>query len=101
MTKFEIINEEYFDEELLFADGFNDAVIGVTYDKATSTNRIVYSIKLCIEVLMNRDGMSYEIAEEFFDFNVTNAYVGNKTPIFMDDEMFYGEEPQDKLDVKE
>jgi hypothetical protein len=88
MTKFEIINEEYYDEELLFADGFNDAVIGVAYDKATSTNRVIYSRTKCIDVLMERDGMEYEVAVEFFDFNVTDAYVGNKTPIFMDDEMF-------------
>jgi len=32
---------------------------------------------------MNRDGMSYEEAIEYFDFNVTGAYVGEHTPMFI------------------
>ena len=88
MSKYEIVLEEYYDEELLFADGFNDAVIGVAYDKGTSTNRVIYSRTECIRVLMDRDGMSYEIASEFFDFNVVDAYVGTKTPLYLEDEMF-------------
>lgn len=36
---------------------------------------------------MVRDGMSYEEAIEYFDYNVSGAYVGEKTPIWVDDEM--------------
>ena len=36
--------------------------------------------------------MTKEDAEEFFDFNVEGAYMGEKTPIWVDDMMFYGEE---------
>lgn len=32
--------------------------------------------------------MTFEEAEEFFDFNVEGAYMGEKTPIWVDDEMF-------------
>jgi hypothetical protein len=87
-TKLDLIVEQYPDEELLSADGFEDAVIGVAYDKATSTYRVVYSRTKCIEVLMTRDGMEYEDAVEFFDFNVEGAYMGDETPIYVDDEMF-------------
>ena len=30
--------------------------------------------------------MSYEEAVEYFDFNVEGAYMGEKTPIWVDDE---------------
>ena len=32
---------------------------------------------------MDRDGMSYEDAIEFFDFNMIGAWVGEFTPIFI------------------
>jgi hypothetical protein len=55
----------------LLADGFSEALIGMgtrfTYDVA------VYDYEKCIEIL-ERD-MSREDAEEYFDFNVSGAYV--------------------------
>lgn len=92
MTKLEQIVEWYPDEELLSADGFEDCVIGVTYDKSVGAHKLVYSRNKCIEVLMTRDGMIEEEAQEYFDFNVEGAYMGEKTPIFVDDFMFYGDE---------
>ena len=37
---------------------------------------------------MTRDGMTEEEAQEYFDFNVEGAYMGEKTPIWVDDELF-------------
>jgi len=54
------------------------AVIGLKGD------RLVYSTKKIIEILQTRDGMSEDDAWEFFSFNIEGAYVGTKTPIFMD-----------------
>ena len=95
MKKLDIIIEQYPDEELLKADGFDDAVIGVAYDMKSSVYRIVYSIGKCIDVLITRDGMSYEEAEEYFSFNVSGAYMGEKTPIWMEDQMFEMYEQED------
>ena len=82
MTNLEIVCEAYPDEQFLSADGFEDAIVGV-YD-----GRLVYSNLKCIEILMVRDGMSQEEAIEYFDFNVEGAYMGEKTPIWVDD-MFW------------
>ena len=102
MTKLEQIIEWYPDEKLLKADGFDDAIIGVTYDKTNGEFRLVYSISKCIKILMDRDKMTYKIALEFFDYNVQDAYVGEQTPIWVDDEMFeVYNEPNDKLDGEE
>ena len=39
---------------------------------------------------MIRDNLSLEEAIEYFDFNVCGAYVGEKTPIWVED-MFWDE----------
>jgi len=91
MTKLEQIIEWYPDEEFLSADGFEEALIGVVYDKMKSVHLLVYSRTKCIEILIERDKMSKEEAEEFFDFNVEGAYMGEKTPLYVDDLMFFGE----------
>ena len=88
MTNLEIVCEAYPDEEFLSADGFDDAIVGVYYDKTTSVYRLVYSNLKCVEILMIRDGMSQDEAIEYFDFNVEGAYVGEKTPIWVED-MFW------------
>jgi hypothetical protein len=69
-----------YDEEILCADGFDEAIIGVCH---ISNNTIVlYDMQKCIEILINRDGMTEEDALDFFHFNVLGSYVGEKTPAF-------------------
>lgn len=80
MKKHDIINEHYSDEEILIADGFDDAIIGIVYDKLSGHNLVAYSVTKCIKILMKQE-MSYDVAREYFDFNVSDAYVGSKTPI--------------------
>ena len=74
----------YEDEELLLADGFDDAVIGVD----ESTMRIIYSSGKCIEILMLQSEMLLDQAIEFFEFNVKGSYVGDKTPIWCEDMLY-------------
>ncbi len=64
------------------ADGFNDAIIGVA-ERCGSDDILAYDAEKCIEILVERDGMSYEEACEYFSFNVSGAYVGEGTPIFV------------------
>ena len=72
---------EYFqDEDILKADGFDDAVIGID----TGTMRLIYSVTRCVEILIV-GGMDMNDAIEYFDFNVRGSYVGEKTPIWCDD----------------
>lgn len=69
---------EYFPEEdLLKADGFDDAIIGLD----NSNIRLIYSKSICIEILIS-DGMTEEDALEYFEYNVSSAWVGEKTPIW-------------------
>jgi hypothetical protein len=76
-----IIDETCPDEGVLLADGFEDAFIGAGC--SFNTYFAVYDRSKCIEILMTRDKMDEEEAEEFFEFNVQGAYVGKNTPIFV------------------
>jgi hypothetical protein len=73
------ITKFYEEEELLKADGFDDAIIGID----EKTWRLIYSVSKCIEILSKN--MSEEDAIEYFYFNMEGAYVGEKTPIWCTD----------------
>jgi len=68
---------------MLKADGFDKAIIGQTYDMVVSEERLVYSVERCVEILVERDGMTSEEAIEYMDFNVLCAYIGKDQPIFL------------------
>lgn len=65
-------------EEALTFDGYEDALIG--YVQIFNRVLACYDREKCIEILMRRDGMSFEEADEFFEFNTQGAYVGENTP---------------------
>ena len=64
-------------EDLLIADGYDDAIIGVSTKKI-----VIYSIPKILEILV-KDGMDEDEALEFFEYNIEGAYVSEKTPIYM------------------
>tara|TARA_R110000765_G_scaffold208284_1_gene313431 strand:- start:9 stop:251 length:243 start_codon:yes stop_codon:yes gene_type:complete len=68
---------EYAADNALTADGFDNAVIGLSYD-----GLFVYDVDDCVSILVE-DGMSLLEAEEFMDFNVLNCYMGEGTPLFI------------------
>ena len=72
----EDILEYYPEEEILKADGFDDAIIGIDWNNM----RLIYSVKKCIDILA--EDMSEEEAIEYFEYNIGSAYVGEKTPIW-------------------
>lgn len=76
MTMLENILEYYSDEEILKAEGFDEAILG--YDELSG--RLIYSVQKCLDILV--EDMSYEDALEHFSFNISGAYVGEKTPIW-------------------
>lgn len=76
----DIIHEQ--NPEAVTADGFESAIIGVA-NRFGMEPVVAYDYDKCIEVLVKRDGMTYEEAIEFFEFNVTGAWVGEGTPVFV------------------
>jgi len=70
-------------ETSIFADGFDDAIIGLSYDPLAGSYRVCYSIGSCHECLMKDGDMSFDEAIEYFEYNVIGSYMGPKTPIFV------------------
>lgn len=86
MGKLQEIIDCYPDEMILKADGFDDAVIGIE----VPSMRLVYSVSKCLEILREQmsDEPDFEETDpiEHFDFNVRGSYVGELTPIWVEDE---------------
>ena len=68
-------------ETMLFADGFDDAILGVGNTFGGKLYAI-YDTDLVLKSCM-KDGMEYDEALEYFDFNIAGSYVGEQTPIFI------------------
>jgi hypothetical protein len=77
----EKVTEALDEEEITLADGFADAFLGI--GRQFGKPIAVYSRSKCIEVLM-RD-MDEEQAEEYFEFNMTGAWIGESTPIYLEE----------------
>lgn len=80
MTR-EEFQEQAEELKLLTADGFEDAVIGLV-ERFGMEAIVLYDRDKCIQILLDRDGMTYDGATEFFDFNVIGAWMGDATPAF-------------------
>ena len=78
------IEDLYSDDEpdILFADGFDKAIVGVTWDGERT--RVVYKTEGILKILMERDEMTYDEASEYFDFNVAGSYMGVYTPLYLE-----------------
>ena len=74
------------DSELVFLDPastFDGAILGLA-EGCGRPDVVLYSRKKIIEAL-ERSGMEPEDAAEHYEFSIAGAYVGPKTPMFLDD----------------
>jgi len=74
-------------------DQFSSALVGVApagedqrWERENEGVVAVYSEEKCIEALVDHDGMDYEGAIEYYDFNIEGSFMGTGTPIFISDE---------------
>jgi hypothetical protein len=72
--------------DLLFMDPeyFDEAIIGVATN-AVGMVAVAYSEPKVIELLVKHDKMTPDDAMEHYQFNILGAYVGENTPVYIDD----------------
>jgi hypothetical protein len=76
----EWVSEVFPDTEVLVADGFENAFVGVAFQ---FNNPIpIFDYEKCLQTLVD-DGMILSDAEEYLEFNVTGAWVGKGTPAYL------------------
>ena len=62
-------------------DGFDDCICGVV-ERFGMESVLLYDTDTMIEKMMSQDGMSYQEAIEYFDYNIKGAWMGEGTPCF-------------------
>jgi len=72
-----------FEGEIVILDGYDDALIGIA-DLMNLGFVAVYSSSEIIKIMMEKDSMDLDTAEEFFYYNIKGSYIGEKTPIFVE-----------------
>jgi hypothetical protein len=66
-------------------DDLDEAIIGPAsiWTNKTQVEVLVYNAEVIRNILMSRDGMTFEDAREFIEFNIEGAYIGVDTPILV------------------
>jgi hypothetical protein len=72
------------DEGVVRLDGLDDAIVGLAFQHSGTQTVLCYDQEKIVKILMTRDGMSYEDAQEFFEFNIACLWAGKGTPIFLE-----------------
>ena len=70
------------DVTLLVPNGFDEAFMGYI-TRCGEEPIAIYDTEKCIDILMVRDGMSWDDASEHFKFNVAGGWHGAQTPGFL------------------
>jgi len=81
----DFIYDQLGDTIAMTADGFDDAILGIG-SRCGQPDLLVYDVDTIINILMDRDGMDYEDARDFFSYNIEGAWVGEGTPIWLQQE---------------
>ncbi len=70
------------DEEILMADGLDEAIVGYA-ERCGSPPIAVYDRAKCVEIVMEREDLTREEAEAFLEESVIGAWLGDQTPLFL------------------
>ena len=73
---------ECYGDDLLFADDYDNAIIGVAI--GLDSHRVVYDVQKMIEVNAENCGGDYDESLEWLEYNTFGAYVGENTPIYIE-----------------
>lgn len=69
------------DPDLVFFSNYDDAIIG-TCERIGQETIIAYDYDKIIEILV-AGGMTEEDAVDYFHFNISGAFLGDRTPCFI------------------
>ncbi len=71
--------QEMTNERLLFADGYDDAIIGLDMGSGC---KVVYDYADCIQCLRD-EGLTEMEAYDHFHYNTLGSYIGDETPLYI------------------
>ena len=77
------IDIDDYAEGAVLLDGLETAIIGIV-EEFGNGRRILYSKPKIIQILCERDSMTEEEAEEYYDYNILGLYAGEQNAVFLD-----------------
>lgn len=66
----------------MLCNGFDEAIIGMA-ERINLSHIVAYDVDKMLEIMVERDGMTYEEAMEYFDYNILGAWMGEYTPVYI------------------
>ena len=81
-----VIDIDEYAEGAILLDGLEEAIIGIVEEFGTG-RRILYSKPKILSILCERDLMTMDEAEEFYDYNILGLYAGEQNAVFLDVEI--------------
>jgi hypothetical protein len=73
---------EEINPDALLCDGFDEAIIGMA-ERINLGPIVAYDVDKMLKIMVERDGMTYEEAIEYFDYNILGAWMGENTPVYI------------------
>lgn len=74
---------DFYAEGAVLLTGLEEAIIGVV-EEFGNGNRVLYDKDKILSILCERDGMTMDEAEEFYDYNIIGLYAGEQNAVFLD-----------------
>jgi len=90
MSLSELTRSELSDDAVTL-DGYDDCIVGIGSIFPHTHSVLIYDVGKMIHSLVEKDGMDFEEAEEFFAYNIAGAYMGDGTPILQSDKIIDGD----------
>jgi len=82
-----VVDIDEYAEGAILLDGLESAIVGVVEEFGSPGRKILYSKQGILNILQERDLMTYGEAEEFYDYNILGLHAGEQNAVFLDLEM--------------
>ena len=79
-----VVDIDEYAEGAILLDGLEGAIVGVVEDFGSPGRKMLYSKREILNILQERDLMTYDEAEEFYDYNILGLYAGELNAVFLD-----------------
>lgn len=79
-----VVDIDEYAEGAILLDGLESAIVGIVEEFGSSGRKILYSKQGILNILQERDLMTYGEAEEFYDYNILGLHAGEQNAVFLD-----------------
>ena len=79
-----LVNIDEYAEGAVLLDGLESAIVGIVEDFGSPGRKMLYSKQKILNILQERDVMTYDEAEEFYDYNIIGLYASDQNAVFLD-----------------